>query len=289
MLMPAADLLEMIRCPRCLGQVFAPDCPWLPLPDDAAPREDKMQSYLPQEGDVQLCCGDCGATYAVRDGLFRMISEQQGGDDDEQWRQQYDGMAEDYDNKLRMLVSWLGVNYEREQERLVGALELEPGMNVLEVSVGTGRNLSDVARPLRGEGSIVGLDISRGMLAVARRRLEEMQVPVGLVEGNGASLPFPSGEFDAVLHVGGLNTFSFRGRALAEMVRVAAPGAKVIVCDEGVPESVREDSWYERIMEANTLYRQRPPADLVPHSEICEFRLDWVLRNLYYVLDMRKR
>ncbi len=289
MMMPAADLLDMLRCPRCLGRVFVPDCPWVPFPDDVSLEEMKLQPLLPEEGEAEVCCGECEATYAVHDGLFRMVGEDMSGESDKKWRGEYDQMAEQYDASLKMQMKWLGVDYEAEQQRLVQSLELEPGMKVLEVSVGTGRNLLDVAPALRGEGCIVGLDISTGMLGVARRRLGHLEVPVGLAEANAASLPFASGQFDAVLHVGGLNTFSFKGRALAEMVRVAAPGARVVVCDEGVPESMRNDSWYGTIMEANTLYRERPPVDLVPHSEICEFRVVWVVRNLYYVLQMRKR
>lgn len=248
-----------------------------------------IDSYLPEEGHVRVHCAECGAEYACQDGLFRMAAEHLRAESEDQWRGEYDEMADEYDASLALQMKWLGVDFEAEQRRLMQALQLEPGMRVLEVSVGTGRNLADIDRGLRGEGCIVGLDISTGMMRVARGRLGGLEVPVGLLEANGAALPFASGEFDAVLHVGGLNTFAYRGRALAEMVRVAAPGAWVVACDEGVPDSMRADSWYETIMQANTLYRERPPVHLVPHSELSGFRMDWGVRNLYYVLRMKKR
>lgn len=40
--------------------------------------------------------------------------------------------------------------------------------------------------------------------------------------------------FDAVMHVGGINTFGEKKRALHEMIRVAKRNAKVIVVDEGL-------------------------------------------------------
>ena len=45
-------------------------------------------------------------------------------------------------------------------------------------------------------------------------------------------LPFADNSFDIVFHVGGINFFSDKPRALAEMLRVAKPRTKLMVADE---------------------------------------------------------
>lgn len=52
--------------------------------------------------------------------------------------------------------------------------------------------------------------------------------------GNASYLPFPDGFFDAAYHFGGLNLFTDKKRALAEMTRVVKRGGKVVAADEGL-------------------------------------------------------
>ncbi len=47
-----------------------------------------------------------------------------------------------------------------------------------------------------------------------------------LIRANASHLPFPDNIFDAVFHVGGINTFEEKELAVREMVRVAKRGAK---------------------------------------------------------------
>lgn len=102
------------------------------------------------------------------------------------------------------------------------------GPRVLEVSVGTGANLPHLARHIGPAGEIIGLDLSAGMMKVARERYQRLAVPVRFVRGDACHLPFASDSFDAVFHFGGLNTFGDIPGALREMVRVARPGPGAI-------------------------------------------------------------
>ena len=45
-------------------------------------------------------------------------------------------------------------------------------------------------------------------------------------------LPFADNYFDIVFHVGGINFFSDKARAIAEMLRVAKPGTRLMIADE---------------------------------------------------------
>ena len=50
--------------------------------------------------------------------------------------------------------------------------------------------------------------------------------------GEAEDLPFRDREFDAVLSNGGFNHFDDPEKALREMVRVAKPGAPIVIADE---------------------------------------------------------
>jgi SAM-dependent methyltransferase len=77
-----------------------------------------------------------------------------------------------------------------------------------------------------------GIDVSTGLLAVARRRLPGVAFAVGSVE----ALPYPDARFDAVVCCG--STLSFvddPARALAELGRVLRPGGRLLLDCEHRP------------------------------------------------------
>ncbi len=82
------------------------------------------------------------------------------------------------------------------------------------------------ATPLLGaEGSVVALDVSPDMLAVARALPEPAGAAVEWQEGDATSLALPDSAFDLVLCQQGLQFFPDRAAAVREMRRVLAPGA----------------------------------------------------------------
>jgi SAM-dependent methyltransferase len=76
------------------------------------------------------------------------------------------------------------------------------------------------------QGHVTGLDLNKGMLAVART-LPTEGVPIEWIEGSALALPFPAGKFDLVLCQLGLQFFPDQGRALREMHRVLSPSGRV--------------------------------------------------------------
>ncbi len=92
---------------------------------------------------------------------------------------------------------------------------------ILDVGTGTGFVASILSR-LGHE--VVGLDISRGMLEVARRKCD-----VELVMGDAEDLPFDDGSFDAVVCRHLIWTLPNPKKALKEWARVARE--KVVVID----------------------------------------------------------
>jgi ubiquinone/menaquinone biosynthesis C-methylase UbiE len=168
---------------------------------------------------------------------------------------------------------------------LAEEFELRPRMRILEVSIGTGANL----RLLPGDAEIHGLDLSMGMLRACRRNLRRAHREGLLYQGEAEHLPFRDNSFDLVFHVGGINFFNDRRRALQEMLRVARPGTRLVVSDE-TEETVT--GIYERIPFVKRFYQQRgapvaSPAILLPEGT-ADIHIHTVNRGRLYSLTFRK-
>ena len=106
----------------------------------------------------------------------------------------------------------------------LGWLGTPSGRRWLDVGCGTGelsRSILERAAP----ESLVGIDPSAGFVAHARAALPDPRVEFR--NGYAQALPFPDRDFDAVVSGLAVNFFSDMPKALAEMVRVARPGATV--------------------------------------------------------------
>jgi len=111
---------------------------------------------------------------------------------------------------------------------LLKNLRVKPGDKVLEVSIGTGVNL----RYLPTEATYFGVDVSRGMLRQAVRKLPKWKRQATLFFGVAEQLPFRDGVMDVTYHIGGLNFFQNPHKAVAEMIRVTRSGGFVMYGDE---------------------------------------------------------
>jgi ubiquinone/menaquinone biosynthesis C-methylase UbiE len=204
---------------------------------------------------------------------------------DEQLRSlsHYGRRARWYDWANRIAALLRGTSGTKERLKAIARLKLSPGNRVLEVSCGTGTNLR-LMKPMLAGGSVVGLDLSRPMLLRARQRMRGEADGVPLVEGEAAHLPFRSAAFDAVFHHGGFAEFGDRAGALAEMMRVAKTGARIVVCDVGVPAD-RRLSWINRLLlRTQPEYDKPPPVDLLPAGSR-DVDLRWIGGGAWYVLE----
>jgi ubiquinone/menaquinone biosynthesis C-methylase UbiE len=109
--------------------------------------------------------------------------------------------------------------------RVADTARLAPGERVLDVACGTGAVAQEALRRVGPEGEVAGVDLSTDMLAVARRKLPDLD----LREGDAESLPFEDDTFDAVTCQFALMFFHDAHAALQEMLRVLRPGGRVSV------------------------------------------------------------
>jgi len=113
------------------------------------------------------------------------------------------------------------------------AVAPRPGQRILDLAAGTGA--SSVALAASG-AEVVAADFSPGMIAEGRRR--HGSVPgLSFVEADATALPFEDDAFDAVTISFGLRNVNDPKKALAEMLRVTAPGGRLVICEFSHPRS----------------------------------------------------
>jgi ubiquinone/menaquinone biosynthesis C-methylase UbiE len=112
---------------------------------------------------------------------------------------------------------------------------------VLEVAIGTGRNLPYYPEGIR----LTGIEFSPAMLALARRLADRLGLEVDLRLGDAQALELPDASFDTVVCTLSLCAIPDERRAVAEMARVLRPGGRLLLLDHvaAAPRWVRAIQW----------------------------------------------
>ena len=120
----------------------------------------------------------------------------------EQTRQNYDRMSRWYDLFAGSEKKFTDIGIQ--------ILSVKPGEQVLEVGFGTGHSLVTLSQQVGESGLVTGVELSAGMMKMARKRMqpEGVERSVGMVQGDGTRLPFVQHSFDAVFLSFTLELFS---------------------------------------------------------------------------------
>jgi ubiquinone/menaquinone biosynthesis C-methylase UbiE len=122
---------------------------------------------------------------------------------------------------------------------------------VLEIAVGTGRNLPFYPADVE----ITGIEISPSMLEIARRRAQSLGRQIDLIAGDAQALPFPDQHFDTVICTIALCSIPDERQAVAEVWRVLRPGGSFVAL-EHVRSSNIIIRGLERLLESYTVRTQ---------------------------------
>ncbi len=117
------------------------------------------------------------------------------------------------------------------KQTIMEQLALQEGAMILDVGCGSGQDALDLARAVGPRGRVVGIDKSETMLQEARVCAEQAQLPVEYVLADAMHLPCADASFDGCQASRVLGHLREPELALAEMVRVARPGARVVAAD----------------------------------------------------------
>ena len=158
-------------------------------------------------------------------------------------RASYDRLSRWYD-----LIS--GSGERRLAQVALEKLAPQAGARVLEIGPGTGHALVWLRRSVGAAGAVFGVDISAGMLAQARQRLEKdhPRLSFNLVQGDGAWLPFRDASQEALFLSFTLELFDTPEIAplLDECLRVLKTGGRIAVVSLALGEKPR---WTVRLYE----------------------------------------
>ena len=282
--------LDLLACPTCHGQLeyFCAE----PSAEDC------------QTGN--LYCHACSVNYSIVQGIPCFIQSQDLSGLNQRFARLYDWFSWIYWPFSKLAFAYIGMSEEQGRREITDRLNPRgsPGSSiiipeaqrsgtarggkVLEVSVGPGVNLPYlVNRPDVSE--IYGLDISYGQLKRCQSYAHGKGWDVSLFHGNGEKLPFRDESFDSVFHIGGINFFNDKKAAIEEMIRVAKPGARIIIADE----SEMGARGYERFIPGfkSSFGGKREsitaPLNLVP-SQMLETHVVDVWKGWLYCLEFTK-
>ncbi len=150
-------------------------------------------------------------------------------DKTQQVEQMFDNIASTYDTPNHRL-SWNIDRYWR--RKAIRKLQPFAPKEVLDIATGTGDFAIQTCRFLPSV-SIKGVDISEGMMAVGRKKVELMglQERISFERQNCTALTFDDNSYDAVIAAFGIRNFADLDKGLREMCRVLRPGGHLCILE----------------------------------------------------------
>lgn len=152
-------------------------------------------------------------------------------------------------------------NTSREVDLLIEAAGLEPDDRILDLCCGQGRHCLELAR--RGFQQVVGVDRSRYLIRLARRRAQSQRLSVSFHEGDARKFRLKQNNFQCVALLG--NSFGYFDQeeddlaVLQAVQRVLKPGGTIVldvVNGEWMREHYEPRSW-EWIDQEHLVCRER--------------------------------
>ena len=213
--------------------------------------EDQLKGLCDANGVLQA--QNASATFPVIDKSIICFLDSELTGSNKKYQNLYDRFAPLYDLVTRAYAR-LRSHGERERvSQYLNELEIKDNDRVLEISIGTGRNI----KYLNPRAEYYGVDISLGMLRRCNRVMKRQGREVILVQAEAESLPFKDDSIDVVYSAGGFNFYNDRAAAVKEMLRVAKPGTKLMIYDE----TQKTIAKYEKSKVIGNIYKREGAAD----------------------------
>lgn len=162
-------------------------------------------------------------------------------------RQIYDRLAPRYDVQHALITA----GADGRGRRALVAAAIREGDRILDAGGGTGAAGLLALRQAGPQGSVVVLDQSPGMLAVANRRSRAagLRQRVSMVIGDIQALPFQQAVFDVVLSTYSLCSIVAPSKAAEALYRLVRPGGRLGIAHSAQPRG-RLTRWLAARVEA---------------------------------------
>jgi demethylmenaquinone methyltransferase/2-methoxy-6-polyprenyl-1,4-benzoquinol methylase len=150
----------------------------------------------------------------------------------QQVTQMFDAISGNYDGLNRVISFGIDIKWRK---RVVAILKKRNPTKILDIATGTGDLAINLVKT--GAEQIIGLDISKGMLEVGKKKVTEkgLDTTIEMVVGDSENLPFDDHTFDAVTVAFGVRNFENLEKGLAEIYRVLKPSGTFVVLETSVP------------------------------------------------------
>lgn len=155
----------------------------------------------------------------------------------------FDNISPKYDFLNHLLSMGIDKGWRK---TAIAYLKNNPPKHLLDIATGTG-DFAISALSIN-PGKITGVDISEGMLAVGRKKIQEkgLEQKITLTYGDSENLPFPDNTFDAAIVAFGVRNFEHLDKGLSDIFRVLQSGSRFVVLEFSRPESfpVKQFYWF---------------------------------------------
>lgn len=157
----------------------------------------------------------------------------------EQVRDMFDSIAPAYDFMNRMMTFGIDRLWRRKAVRMLSRM---PHADILDVATGTGDLALLLARTLHPD-TVTGIDLSEGMLEVARRKAQadtaaaESGADITFRTADCLALPMADNTYDTVTCAYGVRNFGNLLQGYREMHRVLRPGGRAVILELSTPTS----------------------------------------------------
>lgn len=151
----------------------------------------------------------------------------------------FDDIAPVYDRLNTIMTFGLDRGWRR---AAVDAAELVPGSSVADVACGTGKLTAALAERVGPFGRVVGIDLSDGMLELARTEYSDL-VQVEFRQGDALALPLDDGAVDAATIAFGLRNLADFEAGFRELARVVRPAGTIVCLELTMPRP----RWWGRL------------------------------------------
>lgn len=158
----------------------------------------------------------------------------------------FNDIAFKYDFLNRFLSAGIDKGWRKKAIRELKSLQ--PQL-VLDVATGTA-DVAIMTHQALHPTKIIGIDISEGMLALGRNKIEKLAITqsIELFTGDSETIKFDACYFDAVTVAFGVRNFQYLEKGLSEMLRVLKPGGKLVVLEFSKPSFAPVKAFYHFYM-----------------------------------------